>query len=83
MADTQHSTLDTPVTVGYYIPDLVLHLFKGLISQSITLAPNLWLILSTPHSTLHVFEWGTQSKECESFHTQDSPFKYMDLSLEF
>ena len=35
------------------------------------------------HSTLYIFELGTQSMECELFHTQDSPFKYMDLSLEF
>ena len=27
------------------------------------------VILSTPHSTLHVFDWGFLSVECESFHT--------------
>ena len=41
------------------------------------------LMTDTQHSTLHVFEWGSQSMECEIFHTQDSPFKYMELSLEF
>ena len=27
-----------------------------------SLAPNLWRILSTPHSTLHVFEWGPRAR---------------------
>ena len=37
------------------------------LSYPVDQAPNLWQILSTPHSTFHVFEWGTQSMECQSF----------------
>ena len=37
----------------------------------------------TQHSTLNVFETEILSMECESCRTQVSPFKYMDLSLEF
>ena len=38
-------------------------------------APNLWRILSTPHSTLHVFDWGFLSIECEFFHTLRFPIQ--------
>ena len=40
-------------------------------------------LMSTPHSTIHVFEWGIDilRMECESFHTEDSPFKYMDCGV--
>ena len=41
------------------------------------------LVSDTQHSTLHVFECGSLNKEYESFHTQESSFKYMELSLEF
>ena len=41
------------------------------------------LMTDTQHSTRHIFEWGILCMECESFHTEDSPFKYIELRLEF